>query len=66
MSGRIKPPNLCDSFDEGQCEKAQNARLGVRCQADVRNGSFCDIGASLAEVRFAPYIGRITRRRRTG
>ena len=31
----------------------------------VRYGSFCDIGAALAEVRFVPYSGRIARRQLT-
>jgi hypothetical protein len=31
-------------------------------ETNVRFGSFCDINAALAEMRFTPFSGRITRR----
>jgi hypothetical protein len=38
------------------------ARIKRGIGRNVRQGSFCDISAGLAEVRFAPFSGRILRR----
>src|SRR3974390_3198828 len=48
-------------------EKASGKRFrtAVRAPRDVRFGSFCDISAALADVRFMPQSGRITRRQLT-
>jgi hypothetical protein len=45
-------------------KKAQSGQLikVKKVESNVRYGSFCDIAAALAEVRFVPYSGRIGRR----